>query len=64
MSTLTQFMSKQNTNLLWDVLLDELHINQTNMSLMSNKRMVFDSNINPFISKINPKANLMQLNKE
>ena len=64
MSNLTQFMSKQNTNLLWEVLLDELHINQTNKSLMSNVRMVFDSNISPFTSKINPKANLMELNKE
>lgn len=63
MNNLTQFMVKDNINLLWDVLLDELHINQTNKSLMSNIRVIFESNIKPFSSRINPSSSIMELNK-
>lgn len=64
MSNLSQFTLKQNINLLWDVLLDELHINTTNKSLISNIRIVFESNIKPFTVKANSKSNLIELNKQ
>lgn len=64
MNNFTQFMSKDNINLLWDVLLDELHVNPTNKSLISNVKIVFESNIKPFTARINPNANIMDLNKQ
>lgn len=64
MSILSQFTSKPNLKMLWDVLLDELHINSSNKTLVSNIRTVFESNINPFISRANPKTNIMELNKQ
>jgi hypothetical protein len=64
MSNLSQFTNKQNMNLLWDVLLDELHINANNKSVMTNVRAVFEGNIKPFTSKSNPKSPIMELNKQ
>jgi hypothetical protein len=64
MSSLSQFTNKQNLKLLWEVLLDELHINISNKSLISNIRTVFESNINPFASRANPKVPIMELNKQ
>ena len=64
MSNLSQFANKQNINLLWDVLLDELCINTNNKSLVSNIRTVFESNINPFTTRSNPKTPIMELNKQ
>jgi hypothetical protein len=61
---LSQFTNKQNITLLWDVLLDELRINLNNKSLVTNIRTVFESNINPFISRSNPKTSIMELNKQ
>lgn len=58
-----QFNNKQNLNLLWDVLLDEFHINNSNTNLLNNIKIVFESNINPFISRANPKSGIMELNK-
>jgi len=64
MSTLSQFKNKDNLKLLWDVLLDELNINSSNKSLVNNIRTVFESNINPFTVRSNPKTNIMELNKQ
>lgn len=64
MSTLSQFKNKDNLKLLWDVLLDELNINLTNKNLINSIRTVFESNINPFTAKVNPKSNIMELNKQ
>jgi hypothetical protein len=64
MSNLTQFTNKQNIKLLWEVLLDELNINKTNTKLIGNIRTVFESNINPFSSRANPKLQIMELNKQ
>jgi hypothetical protein len=64
MSNLSQFTTKQNLKLLWDVLLDELHINTTNTKLVANIRTVFESNINPFLSRANTKSSIMDLNKQ
>lgn len=64
MSNIQQFKNKENLKLLWDVLLDELNINSSNKSLVTNIRTVFESNINPFIARANPKYNIMELNKQ
>jgi hypothetical protein len=64
MSSLSQFTNKQNLKLLWDVLLDELNINKTNTKLIGNIRTVFESNINPFSSRANPKLQIIELNKQ
>ena len=66
MSNTSSFISKQNLSLLWEVLLDELNINKTNITLINNIRIVFESNINPFCSRINSNKidiNIMELNK-
>jgi hypothetical protein len=64
MSNISQFTTNQNLNLLWDVLLDELHINRSNNSLMSNIRTIFESNIKPFTTRSKPSTNIMDLNKQ
>jgi len=64
MSNLSQFTNKQNMNLLWDVLLDELHINTNNKSVITNVKAVFEGNIKPFTAKSNPKSPIMDLNKQ
>ena len=69
---LTKFLNKQNLKLLWDVLLDELHIDPNNKSNITNIRTVFESNIQPFTknTSINTNANangnsqLVILNKQ
>ena len=64
MSNLTQFTNKQNIQLLWEVLLDELQINNNNKSLVNNIRNVFESNIHPFTSRTKPNASIIELNKQ
>jgi hypothetical protein len=64
MSNLSQFTNKQNINLLWDVLLDELRIDINNKSLVTNIKTVFEGNINPFTSRCNTKIPIMELNKQ
>lgn len=64
MNNIQQFKNKENLTMMWDVLLDELHINPLNKNIVSNVRTIFESNINLFISKINPKLNIMELNKQ
>lgn len=63
MKNTEEFVKKQNIELLWDVLLDELSIDANNKQVAGNIRMVFEKNINPFLSKVNPSANLIELNK-
>ena len=64
MSNLSQFTNKQNLKLLWDVLLDEININASNKTLISNIKTIFESNIHPFTSRTNPNLNIMELNKQ
>ena len=59
-----QFTNKQNIQLLWEVLLDELQINNNNKSLVNNIRNVFESNIHPFTSRTKPNASIIELNKQ
>jgi len=63
MSNLTQFKNKQNLALLWNIILDELHINTSNKNLMNNINAIFEGNINPFVSRANKNTTLMELNK-
>lgn len=61
---MSNFTKSQNLSLLWNVLLDELHIDSSNKSLISKIKMVFESNISPFVSRANPQTPLMDLNKQ
>ena len=64
LEALTAFKMPSNIELLWDVLLNELHINQTNKD---NIRTVFDTNLPIFVSSLINKRNkysIMDLNKE
>jgi hypothetical protein len=60
----SNFLTKQNLNLLWEVLLDELHIDVNNKSIITNIRTVFESNINPFTKNVNQNTQLVILNKQ
>lgn len=63
-SNVSQFKNKENLKLLWDVLLDELNINTSNKTVVSNIRTIFEGNINPFTSRVDPKSNIIELNKQ
>jgi DNA-nicking Smr family endonuclease len=63
MNPLSQFTDKENIKMLWDVLLDELHLTHSNKNIVNNVRIIFDSNIQPFVTKANPKMNMLNLNK-
>ena len=58
-----EFVKRENIELLWDVLLDELCIDVNNKQLSGNIRVVFEKNISPFVARANPNANLIELNK-
>lgn len=60
-----KFLNKDNINLLWDVLLDELNMQNGSAppSIVKGIRSVFESNINPFITRAKPNSNIMELNK-
>jgi hypothetical protein len=64
MNNLSQFSTKQNIKILWDVLLDELNIKYDNTQLLVKIKTVFDSNFKLFTTRINPKIGLMELNKQ
>jgi hypothetical protein len=64
MSNLSKFNNIPNINLLWDVLLDELCINTSNKTLVTNIKTVFESNIKLFTARCNPKTHIMELNKQ
>lgn len=49
--------------MLWEVLLDEININQENKTMMTNIRAVFESNVTPFLARANVNSGLMNLNK-
>lgn len=63
MNNLQQFTIKKNINMLWEVLLDEININQENKTMMTNIRAVFESNVTPFLARANVNSGLMNLNK-
>ena len=65
---MTKFLNKQNIKLLWEVLLDELHIDDNNKPIVTNIRTVFESNIQPFTkntsANMNGNMQLVNLNKQ
>ena len=63
---MSKFLTKQNIELLWDVLLDELRIESNNKQIFTNVRSIFESNINPFTKNTNVNINtqLVNLNKQ
>jgi predicted DNA-binding protein (UPF0251 family) len=65
---MTKFLNKQNMKLLWEVLLDELHIDDNNKPIVTNIRTVFESNIQPFTkntsANMNGNMQLVNLNKQ
>lgn len=65
---MTKFLNKQNLKLLWDVLLDELHIDSNNKPIVTNIRTVFESNIHPFTknttANMSGNIQLVSLNKQ
>lgn len=64
MSNLAQFTNKENLQLLWEVLLDELNMNTTNKKLLSNIEIVFESNIKLFSLRATPTSPIIELNKQ
>ena len=64
-NTNNKFLNKDNINLLWDVLLDELNMQNGSAppSIVKGIRSVFETNINPFITRAKPNSNIMELNK-
>ena len=57
------FLNNKNVSMLWEVLLDELHINPNSSSVVQNIKTVFDGNVSLFTTRANPNAGLMNLNK-
>lgn len=57
------FLNNKNVIMLWEVLLDELHINPNSSTVVQNIKTVFDGNISLFTTRANPNAGLMNLNK-
>ena len=62
---MSNFLTKQNIALLWEVLLDDMHIDVNNKQIVTNIRSVFESNINPFTKNthVNVNTQLVSLNK-
>lgn len=62
-NSVKHFTTNNNLTMLWEVLLDELHINP-NSSAIQNIKTVFDGNISLFTTRANPNAGIMNLNKQ
>jgi hypothetical protein len=57
-----QFLNNQNINILYEILLQELKINETT-SWMSQIKQIFSNNINFFLANVNLNNSLLELNK-
>jgi hypothetical protein len=63
--SIQHFINPKNLAMLWEVLLDELHINSPNSGpVIQNIKTVFDGNVNLFKVRANPNMGLMNLNKQ
>jgi hypothetical protein len=63
--SIQHFLNPKNLSMLWEVLLDELHINSLNSGpIIQNIKTVFDGNVNLFKVRANPNMGLMNLNKQ
>lgn len=63
MKNTDEFIKRQNIELLWEILLDELGIDLSNKQVLQNIRLVFEKNIGLFTAKANPNVRLVELNK-
>ena len=63
MKNTDEFIKRQNIQLLWELLMDELGIDLGNKQLVENIRLVFEKNIGLFTAKANPNVRLVELNK-
>ena len=65
-NSLKHFTTNKNLTMLWEVLLDELHINKSpnSSAIVQNIHTVFDGNISLFTTRANPNAGIMNLNKQ
>jgi hypothetical protein len=65
-NSLKHFTTNKNLTMLWEVLLDELHINKSpnSSAIVQNIQTVFDGNISLFTTRANPNAGIMNLNKQ
>lgn len=61
---MNEFTKQENIRLLWDILLDEFKITNNKTHLVSQIQIILNKNIQPFISRANPKYSLMELNKQ
>ena len=61
---MSTFTSRDNLEMLWDILLDELNIRNKPSAFVSHIHTVFTSNINPFLLNVAPKTPLIELNKQ
>ena len=68
MSDITHFLEKANMNLLWEVLLDELDVNENNIKIIDKIKVIFTSNMEHFVTNVskntNNKIKLVELNKQ
>ena len=62
--TVQEFKNGQNLTMLWDVVLDELSSLSKHSIGVNNIKTIFEANIGPFLSNINPNTSLMTLNKK
>ena len=63
--SIQHFVNLKNLSMLWEVLLDELHINTPNSGpIVQNIKTVFDGNVNLFKTRANPNMGLMNMNKQ
>jgi len=65
-NSVRHFTTNNNLTMLWEVLLDELHINKSpnSSAVVQNIKTVFDGNISLFTSRANPSSGIMNLNKQ
>lgn len=63
-ANLSQFSSKPNLNMLWEVLLDELKVEASNHPVINTLQMIFTNNLTHFTNKANPITPVMELNKQ
>ena len=65
-NSVKHFTTNNNLTMLWEVLLDELHIDKSpnSSAIVQNIQTVFDGNISLFTTRANPNAGIMNLNKQ
>jgi hypothetical protein len=63
-TNLEYFNNPSNISLLWDVLMDKYNNIKNNQSISDNIKLIFDTNIGLFLSKVNGNLSIIDLNKQ